>query len=517
MGAIAIGVGGLDAATVLAGAPLEMKFPKVLKVHLTGELQRPWVASMDIILEMLRRRSVRGGVGYIVEYGGPGAQSLSLTERATITNMGAELGATGSLFPSDEQTLAFLKIQGREEVYQALEPDDDAEYDEIEEIDLDKLEPLIAKPHSPDNVVKVKEIAGLPVDQVCIGSCTNSSYQVLQSVASILRGRTVNPRLSMTITPGSKQVYSMISKSGALSEMIAAGARILESACGPCIGMGSAPGTDQVSIRSFNRNFPGRSGNVNARVFLCNPAVATACAIIGEITDPRGSDLTAEWVPIPESIEIDDNMIVPPAEDPVKVEVIKGPNIKDVPVKEEMPGTLKVKVGLVLGDNISTDEIMPAGTTILQFRSNIPAISEYVFARTDADYVKRLNEWGVHTAIIGAENYGQGSSREHAAIAPMYLGLRLVLVKSFARIHKQNLINFGVLPLEFDNPEDFKKLTLGDELEIGDISNSLETGSFTVKNMTTGEAISASSDFSRRDVECLKKGGLLPYTRSKVT
>lgn len=516
MGAIAIGVGGLEAATVLAGAPFELKYPKVLKVHLTGELQKPWVTSMDIILEMLRRRTVKGGVGYIVEYVGPGVKCLNLTERATITNMGAELGATTSLFPSDEHTLAYLKAQGRADVYRPLEPDADAEYDEVEEIDLNTLEPLIARPSSPDSVVKVKEIAGIPVDQVCIGSCTNSSFQVLQSVASVLRNRTINPRLSMTVTPGSKQVYTMIAQSGALGDMIGAGARILESACGPCIGMGAAPGSGQVSVRSFNRNFPGRSGTPDAHVYLSNPMVAVACAIKGEIHDPRGSELTADWVAMPDQIKIDDNMLIAPVKDTASVEVIKGPNIKPVPVTEPMPDTLKIKTAIVLGDNISTDEIMPAGSQVLQFRSNIPAIADYVFARTDENFVKRVQEWKRPFAIIAAENYGQGSSREHAAIAPMYLGLRVVLVKSFARIHRQNLINFGVLPLEFDNPGDYAKFKQGDELEIQGAIKALESGgTFTVINQTNGERVGAHSIFSPRDIECLKVGGLLPYVKRK--
>ena len=517
IGQIAIGVGGLDAATVLAGSPYEMKFPKVLKVHLTGELQRPWVAAMDVILEMLRRRTVKGGVGYIVEYGGPGAATLAVTERATITNMGAELGATTSIFPSDEQTRAFLRAQGREEAWRELAADDAAEYDEAEEINLGELEPLIAQPHQPDNVVKVKEIAGMAVDQVCVGSCTNSSFQVMAAVASILEGRTVHPRLSMTISPGSKQVYNMIAERGILAEMIAAGVRILESACGPCIGVGAAPGTDAVSIRSFNRNFFGRSGNKTAGVYLCNPLVAAACALEGEIVDPRGTDLSARWEPLPETLRIDDNMLVPPAEDPDSVEVIKGPNIKDVPVKEPLGDLLRDRIGLVLGDNISTDDIMPAGSEVLQYRSNIPAISNYVFVRTDESFVSRVREWATDFAIVGGENYGQGSSREHAAIAPMFLGLRVVLTKSFARIHRQNLINFGVLPLRLRNPDDHAKFKQGDEIEIGGVLEALDGDQvFTVRNTTSGETVEAYETFSERDVDCLKLGGLLPYTRERA-
>jgi len=518
MGEIAIGVGGLDAATVLAGAPYELAFPKVLKVHLTGELQKPWVTSMEIILELLRRRTVKGGLGFIVEYTGPGVKTLNLTERATITNMGAELGATTSIFPSDEHTESYLKSQGRGDEYRPMAADDDAEYDEVEEINLSELEPLIAQPSSPDKVVKVKDIAGIPVDQVCVGSCTNSSYQVLSSVASVLDNETINSRLSMTVTPGSKQVYTMIAKSGDLGKMIAAGARILESACGPCIGMGAAPGHEQVSVRSFNRNFPGRSGNKSAQVYLSNPMVAAAIALKGEIFDPRGSDINAEWMDMPDQILIDDNMNVAPPENRSEVEVIKGPNIKPVPVKEPVGDVVEVKTAIVLGDNISTDEIMPAGSEVLQYRSNIPAISEYVYSRTDENFVSRVKEWNRPFIIIGGENYGQGSSREHAAIAPMYLGLEVVIAKSFARIHRNNLINFGVLPLEFENKADWDKFKQGDEIEIRNIHEALENedAKFVVINKTNGEEINALGSFSKKALECLKLGGLLPYTRKLV-
>jgi aconitate hydratase len=520
MGAIAIGVGGLDAATVLAGAPFELKYPKVLKVNLTGDLRRPWVTSMDIILEVLRRRTVKGGVGFIVEYAGPGVKNLNVTERATITNMGAELGATTSVFPSDEATLEFMKLQGREEDWRELLPDDDAKYDEIEEINLDTLEPLIAQPHSPDNVCTVKELAGMKVDQVSVGSCTNSSYQVLSSVASALKGNTINPRVSMTISPGSKQVYTMIANSGALSDIISAGGRILESGCGPCIGMGSSPGYEQVAVRSFNRNFPGRSGEKTAQVYLANPMVATAIALKGEMFDPLGSDMQAEWVALPDTLIIDDNMIEKPVDDTADLEVVKGPNIKEVPVKTPITDTIKIRTGLVVGDNISTDAIMPAGATVLQYRSNIPAIAEYVYSRNDENYVSRIKEWGVPTAIIGGENYGQGSSREHAAIAPMFLGVELVIVKSFARIHRSNLINFGVLPLEFANPDDFEKISLTDELEVNDIFKAIAKAGrceFTVRNTTKGESYQAFSNFSARDLECLKLGGLLPYIKANYS
>jgi aconitate hydratase len=517
LGMIAIGVGGLDAACVLAGSPFEFKYPKVLKVHLTGELSRPWTAAMDVILEVLRRRTVKGGVGYIVEYGGPGVKTLNVPERATITNMGAELGATTSVFPSDALTKEFLKAQGREALWREILPDADAEYDEVEEIDLGGLEPLIAQPHQPDKVVKVREIAGPAVDQVCVGSCTNSSYQVMMAVASILKGRTVHPRLSMTVSPGSKQVYTMIAENGALAEIIAAGARILESACGPCIGMGSAPNTDAVSLRSFNRNFFGRSGTKSANVYLCNPLVATACAVEGKVVDPRDTRLTAKWVDYPKKVKVEDNMIVPPAAKPEGVEIIMGPNIKPVPVKEPMTETLRDRIGLVTGDNISTDDIMPAGSEVLQYRSNIPAIAEYVYSRLDDGFVRRVKEWKRDIAIIGGENYGQGSSREHAAIAPMFLGLRVVLAKSFARIHRQNLVNFGVLPLQFRNPEDYKKFNQGDEIEIRGVLAALDGDQvFTVHNLTTGAKAEAHEKFSEREVACLKLGGLLPYTKERA-
>ena len=518
IGAIAIGVGGLDAAVVLAGSPFEIRYPKVLGVHLTGDLDRPWVAAMDVILEMLRRRTVKGGVGFIVEYFGSGAAAMNVTERATITNMGAELGATTSLFPSDEKTSEYLRAQGREEVWRELAPDPDAEYDEMEEINLSELEPLIAQPHQPDNVVKVSDLVGMPVDQVCVGSCTNSSYQVMNAVASILRGRTIHPRLSMTISPGSKQVYAMIADDGSLKDMIAAGARILESGCGPCIGMGAAPNDDAVSVRSFNRNFFGRTGTKSAKAYLCNPMVATAIAIKGEMVDPRGGDLTAKWVDMPEHMTIDDNMLMPPMEDASGIEVVKGPNIKSVPVKEPMPNTIKGKIGLVTGDNISTDDIMPAGSEILQYRSNIPAISDYVYSRYDEDFVSRVKGWGEHFAIVGAENYGQGSSREHAAIAPMYLGLRMVIAKSFARIHRQNLINWGVLPLRFEDVSDYDKFKLGDEIEINGVLAALEKGDdfrVTVRNLTNGESAVAVESFSEKDIDCLRLGGLLPLTKER--
>lgn len=513
MGSIAIGVGGLNIATSMAGMPYELTMPKVLKVHLIGKLERPWVTAMEIILEMLRRLTVKGGVGKIVEYTGPGVKLLNLTERATITNMGAELGATTSIFPSDDETKMYLAAQGRSEVYRPLMPDIDADYDEEMEIDLSDLEPLMAKPHSPDNVVKISELAGTKVDQVCVGSCTNSSYMVLEGVGQILNGRTIAQNLSMTISPGSKQVYEMIAKDGILASMIGSGARILESACGPCIGMGAAPPSNGVSIRSFNRNFPGRSGNPTANVYLCNPFAATAIALKGEICDPRDLGVDIEIPPMPEKFLVNDNMLIPPAKDPSKVEVIKGPNIKDVPLTELLGESVKGEVLIKLGDNVTTDDIMPAGSTVLPLRSNIPAISEYVFFNIDPTFPKRAKELG-GGIIVGGDNYGQGSSREHAALAPMYLGLKFVLAKSFARIHRSNLVNYGLLPLEFTSKKDYDLIEKGDLLEIENIPASIQSGKFEIINRSKGDTkIPARALFGEREKTVLIAGGLLRYSR----
>lgn len=513
MGSIAIGVGGLNIATAMAGMPYEVTMPKVLKIHLIGKLERPWVTAMDIILELLRRLTVKGGVGKIVEYVGTGVKQLNLTERATITNMGAELGATTSIFQSDEETQKYLIAQGRGDAYKPLMPDIDADYDEEMEVDLSDLEPLVARPHSPDNVVKISELTGTKVDQVCVGSCTNSSYMVLKSVAEILKGRSIAQSLSMTITPGSKQVYEMIAKEGDLASMIGAGARILESACGPCIGMGAAPPSNGVSVRSFNRNFPGRSGNPTANVYLCNPFVATAIAIKGEICDPRDLNLDFNLPNIPDKFLINDNMIIPPARDPEKVDILKGPNIKDVPLPELLRESVKGEVLIKLGDNITTDDIMPAGSTVLPLRSNIPAISEYVFFNIDNTFPKRAKEVG-GGVIVGGDNYGQGSSREHAALAPMYLGLKFVLAKSFARIHRSNLVNYGLLPLEFENKEDYELIDQGNLLEIENIETSIKSGKFEVINRTKDNfKIAVRAQFSEREKTVLLAGGLLRYSK----
>ncbi|MCD6167413.1 aconitate hydratase [bacterium] len=513
LGMIAIGAGGLDVAVAMAGGPFYLTMPKVVGVHLSGKLQ-PWVSAKDVILELLRRLTVKGGVGKIFEYFGEGVKSLSVYERATITNMGAELGATTSIFPSDENTLNFLRAQKREQAWQPLAADPDATYDEIIELDLSKLEPLIAQPHSPDNVVEVKQIAGLKVDQVNVGSCTNSSYKDMLVVASILKGRVVHPDVSMTLSPGSRQVLEMIAQKGALADIIAAGVRILESACGPCIGMGQAPPSEGISIRTFNRNFEGRSGTKSARVYLCSPEVATVAAVMGELMDPREFGEAVE-VTYPEEFYVDDRLILPPAEDPSKIEIRRGPNIKPLPQNKPLPATLRGKVLLKVGDNITTDHIMPAGAKILPLRSNIPAISEFVFASIDPSFSKRAleNKGGF---VVGGENYGQGSSREHAALAPMYLGIKAVIAKSFARIHKANLINFGILPLTFVQPDDYDKIDQEDQLEMPELIECLKTNTpITVKNLTKGLTFLANYILTTRQKEILMKGGMLNFIKSK--
>ncbi len=514
LGMLAIGTGGLDVATVMAGDLYEMKMPEVMLVRLTGQLAQPWVTAMDVIMEILRRLTVKGGVGKILEFAGPGVTTLNLTERATITNMGAELGATTSIFPSDELTRRYLRAQGREKDWMALTADHGALYDEELEIDLGQLEPLMAKPHSPDDVVAIGELSGKKVDQVCIGSCTNSSYQVLKAVASILDGRSVAPHCDLTINPGSKQVYEMVAREGDVAKMIAAGARMLESACGPCIGMGQAPQTSGISVRSFNRNFPGRCGNRSAFVYLCNPLAAAVIALQGEIVDPRTTDVTVAEVKEPAQFVINDNMILPPSSSPETVEIIRGPNIQDVPVKQPLANQLACEVLLKVGDNISTDDIMPAGSNILPLRSNIPAIAEFVFYGIDASFAQRAKK-AKYGMIVGGENYGQGSSREHAALAPMYLGVEVVLTKSLARIHKANLINYGILPLEFEVPESYEEIRQGDRIEIGDVRTQLISGEahFDLVVQPAGKRIRAKAALSEREVKTLKAGGLLAYVK----
>jgi aconitate hydratase len=520
IGMLAIGVGGLEAASVMAGEPFEITMPKVVLVRLIGELQRPYVTAMDVILELLRRLTVKGGVGKVFEYGGSGVKGLSVPERATITNMGAELGATTSIFPSDETTKRYLKAQGRLKDWIELKADEDARYDEIIELDLSKIEPLIAQPHSPDNVVPVKELKGKRVDQVCIGSCTNSSYSIMRQVASILRGRTIARHVSLLINPGSKQVYEMLSRDGSIADMIGAGARILECACGPCIGMGGAPGTGQVSVRSYNRNFKGRSGNKEAFVYLASPIVCAISAVKGELIDPRESGIPVEAPQDIEEFLINDNLLIPPEDNPEGIKVIKGPNIKEVPVRKGIEEEVSATVLLKLGDNITTDDIMPAGSKILPLRSNIPAISEYVFHNIDPTFSRKaleLKERG-GVVIIGGDNYGQGSSREHAAIAPMYLGVRAVIAKSFARIHRANLINFGILPLVFKNPEDYERISQGDSLRITGIKKALldGAGEIVVENITKKNSFSVRLEFNERERRLLLSGGLLPYLKEKA-
>jgi aconitate hydratase len=518
-GMIAIGVGGLDAATVMAGTPFELNMPEVMLVKLTGKLSRPWVTAMDVILEILRRLTVKGGAKKILEYGGTGVKDLNVTERATITNMGAEVGATTSIFPSDKRTRYFLRAQGRESDWIELDADEDAKYADIIEIDLNSIEPMIAQPHSPDNVIPIRELAGTKVDQVCIGSCTNSSYQSLKTVASILKGNPVAENVNLLINPGSRQVYEMLSRKRLIADMIASGARILECSCGPCIGMGGSPGTEQISVRSYNRNFKGRSGNKDAFVYLASAVSCAVFAVKGEIVDPRDSGL---FIPIsrePSKYIINDNMFINPGEDTKDLKVLKGPNIKEVPVKEPLGEKIEADVLLELGDNITTDDIMPAGSAILPLRSNIPAISEFVFFNHDNTFCKRAKEakskgGGI---VVGGENYGQGSSREHAAIAPMYLGVHAVIAKSFARIHRSNLINFGILPIHFNNTSDYQRVEKGDRLLIPDLKNSLKGNqSYTVYNLTKKYSFEVSSHLNDREKEILLAGGLLPYTKKHL-
>ena len=515
IGMIAIGAGGMDVAVAMGGGTYYITCPKIVKVELTGHLE-PWVAAKDVILEVLRRLSVKGGVGKIIEYCGEGVKTLSVPERATITNMGAELGATTSIFPSDEITRTFLKAQGREEDYTPLSADADAVYDEVVEINLSELVPLAACPHSPDNVKSVEEIGKLKIDQVCIGSCTNSSLLDMLKVAHILKGKTVHPDVSLSIAPGSKQVLNMLAENGALAIMIDAGARILESACGPCIGMGQSPNSKGISLRTFNRNFEGRSGTKDGQVYLVSPELAAASALTGYLTDPRELGDMPEFT-LPEVFTINDNMIVPPvpAEEMDSVEVLRGPNIKPFPVSEPLKDTIEAKCSLKVGDNITTDHIMPAGAKILPLRSNIPKISEYCFAVCDEQFHDRALELK-QSIIVGGSNYGQGSSREHAALAPLYLGVKAVLVKSFARIHMANLINAGIIPMTFADEADYDRIDQMDELSIKDVIAQIQTGNrVKVTNQTKGFDFEVCVDLSARQKEMLIAGGLLNYTREQ--
>lgn len=510
-GMLAIGAGGLDVALAMAGKPYKIVVPKVCKVNLIGKLNN-MVSAKDIILEVLRIETVKGGVGKVYEYAGEGIANLTVPQRATITNMGAELGATTSIFPSDHKTLEFLRRQGRESDFRPLKADDSATYDEEITIDLNKLEPLVALPHSPDNVKKVSEVSITKVDQVAIGSCTNSSYEDLMKVAKILKGKKVHKDVSLVIAPGSRQVIEMLSRNGALGDIISAGARILENSCGPCIGMGQSPGTDEVSIRTFNRNFYGRSGTLSAKVYLVSPEVATASALTGILTDPRTLDMD---ISLQEDYEflIDDSMILAPSMD-INSPVLKGPNIKDFPLNIKLKDSLSGKILLKVEDNITTDHIMPSNSKLLPFRSNIPYLSDYCFNTIDKEFPLRAKDLK-GGFIIAGDNYGQGSSREHAALAPLYLGIKGVVAKSFARIHKANLVNSGIIPMEFKFKEDYDSIDIMDELNIIDIVNSLNQGELVINNVTKNKAILVEINLSDEEKEMIKFGGKINYHKEK--
>ena len=514
IGMLAMGAGGMDVAVAMGGGTYSIPMPTMTRINLTGYL-KPWVSAKDVILEVLRRMTVKGGVGKIIEYGGEGVKTLSVPERATITNMGAELGATTSIFPSDEITLAFLKAQDRADDWTEILPDPDAQYDEVIDIDLCALEPMAACPHMPDKVKTTEEIGKIKVDQVAIGSCTNSSFVDMMKVAKILKGKTVCPTVSLCIAPGSKQVLNMLAMNGALGDMIGAGARILESACGPCIGMGQSPNSGGISLRTFNRNFEGRSGTKDAGIYLVSPEVAAASALTGYLTDPR--DLgQAPTVEMPEHFTINDNMIEPPAspEEAASIEVLRGPNIKPFPKTEPLPESITAKAVLKVGDNITTDHIMPAGAKILPYRSNIPHLSQFCFGVCDESFPERIKAEG-KGIIIGGANYGQGSSREHAALVPLYLGVKAVITKSFARIHVANLVNAGILPFTFANEADYDRIDQMDQLELAGIRTAMENNTPVVlKNLTKNEEYPLdASHLSARQRAMLLCGGLLDYTR----
>lgn len=513
IGMLGMGAGGLDVAVAMGGGTYYITMPKIIHIVLTGKLP-DFVGAKDVILEVLRRLDVKGGVGAIIEYGGEGAKTLSVPQRATITNMGAELGATSSLFPSDEVTREFLSAQDREKDFVPLFPDNDAKYDAEYTVDLSSLVPLAACPHSPGNVKPVSELEGMKIDQVCIGSCTNSSMLDMLTVAAILKGKTVHPDVSLSISPGSKQVYTMLAQCGALADLIASGARILECACGPCIGMGFSPKSAGVSLRTFNRNFEARSGTADAKVYLVSPETAAASAIAGKFTDPRSLGKAPE-IKIPSHFLINDNLIEMPAaeEEASSIAVERGPNIKPIPVGKAPDENLSAKLLLRVGDNITTDHIMPAGTKILPYRSNVPKLSEFCFTVCDKDFPERAKREG-GGIIVGGANYGQGSSREHAALVPLYLGIKAVIVKSFARIHVANLINFGIVPLTFANPDDYEKLSEGDELEIENFASAISSSdTVTLRDKTNGAEIPLRLSLSARQRKILSAGGLLNYTK----
>ena len=517
IGMLAFGAGGLDVAVAMGGGEYHITMPKMTRINLSGKLS-PYVSAKDVILEVLRIMSVKGGVGKIVEYGGEGVKTLSVPERATITNMGAELGASTSVFPADEVTREFLKAQGREQDYTPVFADDDAVYDEIIDIDLSKLKPAAAMPHMPDNVKSVEEIGQIKVDQVLIGSCTNSSLRDLLRVASILKGKTVNPDVSVGIAPGSKQVFTMLAECGALADLIAAGCRILECACGPCIGMGQSPNSKGISLRTFNRNFEGRSGTADGQIYLVSPETAAASALTGVLTDPTTLGDYKE-IEMPEKFLVCDNLIVPPAseEEADSVEILRGPNIKPFPVTTALEDALSAKTVLKVEDNITTDHIMPAGAKILPYRSNIPYLSQFCFKQCDENFAENCKKAG-KGVIIGGANYGQGSSREHAALVPLYLGIKAVITKSFARIHVANLINAGIIPLTFVNEADYDKVSKDDELCFDGIATAIKNGdtTFSVKNATKGDSFEVNLDFSKRQRDMLLAGGLLNYTKENA-
>jgi aconitate hydratase len=512
IGMLAIGSGGMDVAVAMGGSPFYVAMPKIVGVRLTGELN-PWVTARDVIFELLRRLSVKGGVGKIMEYHGPAVGGLTVDQRATICNMGAELGATTSIFPSDEQTKAYLEAQGRGDVWQELAADADAEYDETIELDLSALPPLIAQPSMPDLVVPVSEVAGTPVAQVFIGACVNSSLEDLTTAAAILKGKTVHPDVSLVVAPGSKQVLTMIAESGSLADLISAGARILESACGPCVGMGQAPPTGTVSVRTSTRNFKGRSGTADDQVYLASPATCAAAALHGAITDPRRLG-EQPAIKLPARFAVSDNLIEAPADDPSQVEVIRGPNIKSLPDFAPLPDTIRSRVLLKVKDNVTTDDISPAGAKILPLRSNLAALSEYTFSLLDPDFVVRAREWGGGLIVAGA-NYGQGSSREHAALAPRYLGVQAVIAKSYSRIHKANLVNAGILPLALVDESDYQLLAQGEEWEIRGARAALEDGEDLIAQKLTGEeTVALRPGLTERQARIVLAGGLLNYVKA---
>lgn len=515
VGMLAIGAGGLDVALAMAGEPYYIKIPKVVNINLIGNLNK-MVSSKDIILEVLRRETVKGGVGKIYEYSGEGLKNLTVPQRATITNMGAELGATTSIFPSDSNTRKFFEAQRRGEDFVEVFADEDAEYDYKIDIDLDELEPMVACPHSPDNVKKIGKIGLIKLDQVAIGSCTNSSYEDLMKVARILKGKKVSDDVSLVIAPGSRQVMEMIAMNGALADIISSGARILENSCGPCIGMGQSPGTNGVSLRTFNRNFYGRSGTNSAQVYISSPEVAAYSAIKGYISDPReiAGEVDFDNIDV-DSFVVDDSMIIKPSEDPDSVEVVRGPNIKPFPLNSELEDSLRGCVVIKTGDNITTDHIMPSNAKLLPFRSNIPYLSEYCFSTIDAEFPKRARE-NKGGFIVGGENYGQGSSREHAALAPLYLGIKACICKSFARIHRANLINSGILPLEFEKNDDYLLVDEMDDIEVIDVFEGISKGRLEIINKTKDNKFYVKCNFSDKEIEILMKGGKLNSIKNKV-